>query len=97
MRRRRRQAPVSHTSVRKSSADYSGGARARESAAPADMARWNREDRPQILRSAVAASESLRRTGSLLEILLDEMYTDESVEGLLGRRPVDIPRQSPLP
>jgi hypothetical protein len=48
--------------------------------------RWRREVRPRILRSAVAATESLRWSPALVELLFEELYVDDSLEELLGAR-----------
>jgi len=48
--------------------------------------RWRREVRPRILRRAVAETDSLSWSPTLLELLLDELYAYEGLEELLGNR-----------
>ncbi len=74
----RARAPVS-TAVRSAAKRTKGGKRA-------TTKRWRREVRPRILRSAVAATESLRWSPALVELLFEELYVDDSIEELLGAR-----------
>ena len=47
--------------------------------------RWRRDVRPRAVRSAVAATALLRWSPSLMEALLEELYVDDGLEGLLGK------------
>lgn len=47
--------------------------------------RWRRDVRPRAVSSAVAATASLRWSRSLMEVLLEELYVDDSLEELLGK------------
>ena len=49
--------------------------------------RWRRDDRPEALRAAVRRTKGLRWSASLLELLIEELYVDESIEALLGEHP----------
>lgn len=64
----------------------SAARRQRNGDALADTKRWRQSIRPKLLRSAVAATESLPWSPDLLELLFEEMYVDNSLEELLGRR-----------
>jgi hypothetical protein len=57
---RRRQRPVTGTSARIPTTERSDATSARGSGKPSVITRWHGEVRPKILRSAVAATESLR-------------------------------------
>ena len=61
----------------------------RRSSAPTDAAtkRWRRDVRPRAVRSAVAATTSLRWSPALMEVLLEELYADDGIEELLGTPP----------
>jgi hypothetical protein len=55
--------------------------------------RWRREVLPQILRWAVAATESLPWSSDLLELLFEELYMDDSLEEVLGSRPRELQKR----
>ncbi len=48
--------------------------------------RWRREVRPRILRWAATATESLRWSPALVELLFEELYVYEGLEDLFGAR-----------
>src|SRR5512134_1381797 len=45
---------------------------------------WRNDVRPRIVCSAVRATESVRWSTALIEVLLDELYVADDVEKLLG-------------
>ena len=53
--------------------------------------RWRRDARPDALRAAVRRTKGLRWSASLLELLIEELYIDESIEALLGDQPHALP------
>ena len=53
--------------------------------------RWRRDARPEALRAAVHRTKGLRWSASLLELLIEELYIDESIEALLGQHPHALP------
>lgn len=53
--------------------------------------RWRRDARPEALRAAVHRTKGLRWSASLLELLIEELYIDESIETLLGEHPHALP------
>src|SRR4029077_313652 len=61
----------------------------RRSPAPtnATTRRWRRDVRPRAVRSAVSATAMLRWSPSLMEVLLEELYVNDGLEGLLGKSP----------
>lgn len=69
-----------------------GGAR-RVPASTKAIKRWRRDVRPRALRSAVKATNALPWSASLLELLIEELYIDDSIEELLGDRLRDLPRR----
>jgi hypothetical protein len=75
--------------------------RNRHSPAPtaATTKRWRREVRPRAVRSAVSATAMLRWSPSLMEVLLEELYVDDGLEGLLGKSPseLQVRKSSPHP
>jgi hypothetical protein len=64
----------------------------RRSPAPTDAStkRWRRDVRPRAVRSAVSATAMLRWSPSLMEVLLEELYMDDGLEGLLGKSRSDL-------
>ena len=60
---------------------------------PAAIKRWRRDVRPRALRSAVRATNGLPWSPSLLELLIEEMYIDDSIEELLGDSLHDLPKR----
>src|SRR6476646_8798845 len=64
----------------------------RRSPAPTDATtkRWRRDVRPRAVRSAVSATATLRGSPALLKILLEELYVDDGLEGLLGTSTGDL-------
>lgn len=67
-----------------------GATRTARSTQAADK-RWRRDDRPEALRAAVHSTKGLRWSPSLLELLIEELYIDESIETLLGEHPRVLP------
>ena len=67
-----------------------GATRTTRSTQAADK-RWRRDARPQALRAAVHRTKGLRWSASLLELLIEELYIDESIEALLGEHPHALP------
>ena len=61
----------------------------RRSPAPTDATtkRWRRDVRPRSVRLAVSATASLRWSPSLMKVLVEELYVDDSLEELLGKAP----------
>ena len=53
--------------------------------------RWRRHARPEAVRVAVRRTRGLRWSASLLELLIEELYIDESLDDLLGEHPRDLP------
>ena len=53
--------------------------------------RWRRDARPEALRGAVRRTKGLRWSASLLALLIEELYIDESLDDLLGDHPRDLP------
>ena len=47
--------------------------------------------RPEAVRVAVRRTRGLRWSASLLELLIEELYIDESLDDLLGEHPRDLP------
>ena len=66
--------------------------RSRRSEASTDAAtrRWRRDVRPQLVSSAVSATEALRWSPALINVLLEELYVDEAVQELLGKTPNEL-------
>jgi hypothetical protein len=52
--------------------------------------RWRRDARPDAVRAAVQRTRGLRWSASLLELLIEELYIDESLDDLLGEHPRDL-------
>ena len=52
--------------------------------------RWRRDVRPREVRTALAATKSLRWSSTLMEVLLEELYVGDSLEELLGRTASDL-------
>ena len=52
--------------------------------------RWRRDIRPRAVRSAVSATAMLRWSPSLMEVLLEELYVEDGLEGLLGKSPSEL-------
>ena len=93
----RRKSPVtklpirSPTSARSGPAPRAGMKRRRSPASPdATTKRWRRDVRPRAVRSAVAATASLRWSPSLMEVLVEELYADDGLEELLGKSPSEL-------
>ena len=55
--------------------------------------RWRRHARPEAVRVAVRRTRGLRWSASLLELLIEELYIDESIEALLREHPQALPRR----
>jgi len=51
---------------------------------PSERRRWRRQMRPELLRSTLDATNTLRWSPLLLEVLTEEMYVGDSLEELLG-------------
>lgn len=89
----RRKPPETKSTTRSPASARSGLAERtgtnRRSPAPVDAATkgWRRDVRPRAVRSAVAATASLRWSPSLMEVLLEELYADDGLEELLGTPP----------
>jgi hypothetical protein len=49
--------------------------------------RWRQDVRPGIIEAAVAATESLKWSPGLIQLLLDELYVDDQIEKLLTKPP----------
>jgi hypothetical protein len=49
--------------------------------------RWRQDVRPRIIEAAVAATESLKWSPGLIQLLLDELYVDDQIEKLLAQTP----------
>ena len=69
-----------------------GATRTTRSTQAADK-RWRRNARPDALRAAVRRTKGLRWSASLLELLIEELYIDESIEALLGEHPLALPKR----
>ena len=88
----RRKSPKT-TSSKRAPPSARGGPSARpptrHSLAPTDgtTKRCRRDVRPLTVRSAVAATASLRWSPSLVAVLLEELYVDDGLEELLGTAP----------
>ena len=67
-----------------------GATRTARSTQAADK-RWRRDDRPEALRAAVHSTKGLLWSPSVLELLIEELYIDESIEALLGEHPRALP------
>jgi len=67
-----------------------GSARTTRSTQAADK-RWRRDARPEAVRAAVQGTSGLRWSASLLELLIEELYIDESLDDLLGEHPHELP------
>ncbi len=67
-----------------------GATRTTRSTQAADK-RWRRDARPEALRAAAHRTRGLRWSASLLELLIEELYIDESLDDLLGEHPRDLP------
>jgi len=48
---------------------------------------WRRIIRPRLVRELVSATESLRWSPKLIEVLLEELYADNDIEELLDSTP----------
>jgi hypothetical protein len=66
-----------------------GSARTTRSTQAADK-RWRRDVRAEALRTVVQRTRKLPWTASLLELLIEELYIDESIDDLLGEHPRDL-------
>jgi hypothetical protein len=66
-----------------------------ERGAEADSAvrHWRRDVRPRALRAAVVAVKSMTWSPDLLELLMKEMYVDQSVEEVLDKRLRALPQR----
>jgi hypothetical protein len=65
----------------------------RQRATRAATERWRRVVRPCLIRDVVAATDSLRWSPHLLEVLMQELYVDEDLEKMLGVVPRQVPRR----
>jgi hypothetical protein len=92
----RRKPPEAKSPIRVAMSPRSGRAsragQNRRSPAPtnATTRRWRRDVRPRAVRSAVSATAMLRWSPSLMEVLLEELYVDDGLEGLLGKSPSEL-------
>lgn len=91
----RRKSPKTTSSRRARTSARSGSSArppTRRSLSPTDATtkRWRRDVRPLTVRSAVAATASLRWSPSLMEVLLEELYVDNGLEELLGTAPEEL-------
>ena len=92
----RRKPPETKSPIRAATSPRSGRApragQNRRSPAPTDATtkRWRRDVRPRAVRSAVSATAMLRWSPSLMEVLLEELYVDDGLEGLLGKSRGDL-------
>ena len=91
----RRKSPETKSPIRVPTSARSGSAPRRgnrRSPPPTDATtkRWRRDVRPRAVRSAVAATASLRWSPSLMEVLLEELYADDGLEELLGKSPSEL-------
>lgn len=80
----RRRSVARSRPLRGLSTALSDATRGKRSDTPSSATRWRRETRPRLLRSAVAATESLRWSPALLGLLLEELYADDGLAELLG-------------
>lgn len=88
----RRKSPETKSPKRNAASARSGPAprpsnRRSPSSGDATTKRWRRNVRPRAIRSAVAATGSVRWSPSLMEVLLEELYVDDCLEELLGTAP----------
>ena len=67
------------------------GAKGDAAAAAATVRDWRRKARCELLRSAVAATGSLGWSQTLLNLLCDELYVADALEGLIGCRLTLVP------
>ena len=92
----RRKPPETKPPIRVTTSPRSGSAsraaQNRRSPTPTDATtkRWRRDVRPRAIRSAVSATAMLRWSPSLMEVLLEELYVDDGLEGLLGKSPSEL-------
>jgi hypothetical protein len=93
----RRKSPETKSPIRSPTSARSGpapraGMKRRRSPASTDATtkRWRRDVRPRAVRSAVAATATLRWSQSLMEVLLEELYVDDGLENLLGKSPNEL-------
>ena len=92
----RRKPPETRSPARAPTSARSGraarGGQNRRSPAPTNAAtkRWRRDVRARAVRSAVSATAMLRWSPSLMEVLLEELYVDDGLEGLLGKSPSEL-------
>lgn len=54
---------------------------------------WRLDVRPRALRAAVVAVKSITWSPDLLELLMEEMYVDQSVEEVLDKQLRALPRR----
>ena len=80
----------SPASVRSGPAPRLGTNRRSTSPTDASTKRWRRDVRPRAVRSAVSATAMLRWSPSLMKVLLEELYVDDGLEGLLGKSPSEL-------
>jgi hypothetical protein len=59
----------------------------------AAVRKWRRDVRPAALENAIAGARSLPWAPRLLEILIEELYVDESVAELLGASASELPKR----
>src|SRR6267154_1400104 len=78
------------TSARGGRAPRAGENRRSAATTDAMTKRWRRDVRPGAVRSAVSATAMLRWSPSLMEALLEELYVDDGLEGLLGKSPSEL-------
>src|SRR4051794_37418736 len=78
------------TSARAGRAPRAGENRRRATPTNAMTKRWRRDVRPRVVRSAVSATAMMRWSPSLMEVLLEELYVDDGLKGLLGKSPREL-------
>src|SRR6185295_18922666 len=87
----RRKPPETKSPIRGTTSPRSGRVpraamnRRSPAATNATTKRCRRDVRPRAVRSAVSATAMLRWSPSLMEVLLEELYVDDGLEGLLGK------------
>ena len=89
----RRKSPATRARAPIATAVRSAAKRTEIGGKRATTRRWRREVRPRILGSAVAATESLRWSPALVELLFEELYVEDSLEEVLGSRPRELQKR----
>ena len=52
--------------------------------------RWRRDDRPDAVCAAVAATRAMRWSRTLIDAVLDELYVNEQFDELMGHASNDL-------